>query len=368
LRTALVSLCRRLDAAGAGRVTDALVAAARDPKTSTEVRTLFADALVALGGQLGPAQAAALESALVDSLLANPADARSLLVTPLLARALASVGGRPGAKSTARVAEALSAAIRDPQTQLELLKPLAAALAAVSGQLPPEEAASHAHRVVDALDSRWAARTKRLERASLAEAMAAVWPRLSPDEAAAHARRVSADLEEALPDAKPSAAEPARLAEALTEVWKYLDPAERVARANTAADTLIAAIRRPRNDLLTVGPLSQALTALCPNLDRPGVARVARVQITAVNDLNTEKYRYAFLAFQNQFKQVAARLDERELRQLLGHPLAAGRLQRALLDVLGGLKHRSFRNTWDYLDGTESNGNGSDGPSPGTDR
>jgi hypothetical protein len=95
---------------------------------------------------------------------------------------------------------------------------------------------------------------------------------------------------------------------------------------------------------------------------------VVHVQIAVFNDLNIERYKYAFLANQNQFKQIAPRLDERELQQLLGHPLAAGRLQRAILNVLGGLKHRSFRNTWDYLDGTESNGNGTDGLSPGTNR
>jgi hypothetical protein len=310
LRVALVSLCRRLDAAGAARVTDAIVAAVRGPKTSVEVRTVFADALVPLSGKLDPAQAAALESALVDSLLAGLADTKSLYFRALLVRALASVCGRPGAKSSAHAAEVLSAAIRDPQVPLEHLKPLAAALAGASGQLPPGEAASHAHQVVDVLASLWVARTKPLERASLAEAMAAVWPRLSLTEAAAHARRVAPELEEALQSPKTVPIEIARLAEALTEVWKYLDPAEGVVRANSAADTLIAAIRRPRNDIQTIAPLSQALTTLCACLDRPGVVRVVHVQIAVFNDLHIERYQYAFLANQNQFKQIAPRLDE----------------------------------------------------------
>jgi hypothetical protein len=357
LRTALVSLCGRLDTAGAARVADAIADAVRDPKTSVEARTLFADALVALGGQLDPAQAAAVESELVDSLLASLADTKSLLSAPLLARALAAVCGRPTAKSAARAAEALSTAIRDPKTQLELLKPLAASLTAVSGQHPPGEGAADVQPVVDVLDSLWVAKTKPLERASLAEAMAAVWPRLRPPEAAAHAKRVAADLVEALRDPKAAAIDVYRLAEALTEVWKYLDPAERVVRANSASDTLIAAIRKRRYDAQTVGLLSQALATLCACLDRPGVVRVADVQMTVFNDLNVERYRYAFYLVQNQFKQVAARLDERELRQLLAHPLAAGRLQRTLLDALGASKNRTFRNTWDYLDSTELNGN-----------
>src|SRR5262249_56721185 len=77
LRTALAAVCRRLDAAGAARVSGAIVAAVRDPKTSAEVRTLFAAALVAIAGQLDPASAASLEGAFVDSLVADLADVNS---------------------------------------------------------------------------------------------------------------------------------------------------------------------------------------------------------------------------------------------------------------------------------------------------
>jgi hypothetical protein len=68
------------------------------------------------------------------------------------------------------------------------------------------------------------------------------------------------------------------------------------------------------------------------------------------------------------FKKVAARLDERDLQRLLDHHLAAGRVQRVLLDLLTGSKQRSFRNTWDYLDSIEANGKTTDGPLPGTNR
>jgi hypothetical protein len=73
-------------------------------------------------------------------------------------------------------------------------------------------------------------------------------------------------------------------------------------------------------------------------------------------------------SYENAFKKAAARLDERDLRRLLEHPLAAGRLQQPLLDTLAGMKNRPFRNTWDYLDCTESNGKGTDEPSPATNR
>jgi hypothetical protein len=38
------------------------------------------------------------------------------------------------------------------------------------------------------------------------------------------------------------------------------------------------------------------------------------------------------------------------------------------LDSLTRSKNRSFWTAWDYLDSTESNGNGIDGRSPGTNR
>src|SRR5262249_54067730 len=153
LRTALVSACRRLDAAAAARVSEAIVAAVRDPQTSVQVRRLFAHALVALDGQLDPTRAASLEDALVDSLVARLADAKSLSDRALLGQALATVCGRPGAKRAACTAEALAAAIRDPQTPPSVLKPLAEALAAVGGQLTPGEASSHADQAVEVLGS-----------------------------------------------------------------------------------------------------------------------------------------------------------------------------------------------------------------------
>jgi len=74
------------------------------------------------------------------------------------------------------------------------------------------------------------------------------------------------------------------------------------------------------------------------------------------------------MVYEGMFKKVVVRLDKRGLPRLLEHPLAGGRLQRALLDLLAGSKNRSFRNTWDYLDASESNGNGTDALSPGTNR
>jgi hypothetical protein len=366
LRAALVAVCRRLDAAGAARVAKAMVAAARDPKTSALVRTVFADALAALAGRLTPDQAASLESALVDSLRADLADAKSRQFRGFLGQALAAACGRPGATAAARATEALAAAIRDPQTPLTTLKPLAAALAVVSSQLPSKEASSHANKAVDVLDSLWVAKTAPLDRASLAEALAAVWTRLGRTVVAARARRAAAHLEGALRDSKAAPNKIGGLARALSAVFNHLDPAERSARANAVAYTLVAALRKPKNDPWTISQLWEALATLCAHLNRPGAVRTADVLLAVLDDPNVQQV--PFLLYEKMFKKAAARLDERDLQRLLAHPLAVGRLQRALLDVLAGSKNRSFRNTWDYLDATESNGKGTAVLSSGTKR
>jgi hypothetical protein len=354
LRAALVAVCRPLDAAGAARVAEALVAAVRDPKTTALVRTLFADALAALADRLTPAQAASLERVLVDSLLAELADAKLLQFRGLPGQALATACGRPGATGAARAAKALTAAIRDPQTPLTALRPLATALAVVSSQLPPGEASAHANQAVDALDSLWRARTAPTDRAPLAEVMAAVWTRLDPADAAARAKRAAAGLEDALRDSRTAPLQLTGLAMALSAVYDHLDPAERSARANAVVDALVAAFRKPNNEPWTISQLSRALATLCARRDRAGAVRAADALLAVLDGPNVQPFQ--LLLDEKLFKQVAARLDERDLRRLLEHPLAVGRLERVLLDVLAGSKHRSFRNAWDYFDATESNG------------
>src|SRR5262249_56248192 len=105
-------------------------------------------------------------------------------------------------------------------------------------------------------------------------------------------------------------------------------------------------------------PYGDALARVCGQLDRP-----ADTLVPVLDDPNIQQVPSS--AFETVFQKVAARLDERDLRRLLEHPLAAGRLQRVLLDVLAGSKNRSFRNTWDYLDATGAKGNGTGVLSPG---
>jgi hypothetical protein len=347
LKAALVALCHRLDASGAAHVAETIVAAVRDKKTSPLVRTVYSGALAALCVRLTPDQAANLERVLVDSLTADLADSKVVDLRGIIGEALGTACGRPGATCAARAAETLGAAIHDPQTPLTAVKPLATALAAVSSQLPPNEASSRANQAVDALDSRWVARTARSDRATVAEALATLWTRLDPTDAVARAKRAAADLEAAVRDPKASPEEIAEIAMALSAVYSHFEPAERCERANAVADIIVAVLRRPRNAWFVIANLSESLAALCAHLNQPGVIRMANAMLAILDDPNTPEFR--FYVPTKTFKTIGARLDEHDFQRLLDHPLAAGPLRHALLEIPAGSQKRSFRNTWDYL-------------------
>src|SRR5262249_36498555 len=242
---------------------------------------------------------------------ADLADASSLSARAAPGQALASVCGRPGARRAAPAAEALAAAIRDPQTPIGLLQPLAEAPAAGSRQLPPAATSAPTDQADREHGSLWAARTGPLDRAFLAEAMAALWTRLDPRDAAAHARRVAAQLEAAVRDATEDSREFYRLVDALVAVYGPLDPAERAARGNAVADALVAALRSPKNQLGTIYQLSRALATLCVHLDRLGAARVADALFTMLGDPFVQRNGAVFQ--ERMFKTAAAQLDERDL-------------------------------------------------------
>src|SRR5262249_1155919 len=149
-----------------------------------------------------PDKSAVLENAIARVLAQNLADAKPMLTRVELGRALGSVGGRPGTKCATRAAEALAAAIVDPQTVMELLPSFASALAIVNGQLPAKEASSHARKAADALEARWITKKNNHERATIALAMAEVGRHLSRLEKQKNARRLADDLEDAFQDAK----------------------------------------------------------------------------------------------------------------------------------------------------------------------
>src|SRR5262249_19254568 len=122
LRKALVCTCRRLDADGSKRVAEAIAVAVQDPETPVMSRTLLANGFAAVADKLEPDKAAPLTSAIADVLVENLADAQPILTRRQLGQALESVGGRLDTKSATRAAGTLTAALRDPQTPVGLLK------------------------------------------------------------------------------------------------------------------------------------------------------------------------------------------------------------------------------------------------------
>jgi hypothetical protein len=355
LSKALVALCRRLDANGAKRVAEAIALTIQDPKTPALARSILANGFAVVADKLEPHKTALLESGIVDVLAMDLAETKPFLARRELGQTLGSLCGRPGAKSAARAAEALTAAIQDPQTSPELLRPFAAALAEVSGQLQPAQASSHASKAAEVFGSLWPARTKYYERASLALATAEVWTYLSPHERATRARRMAADLGDAIQDPKTEPYELKSLSDALSAVCSQLDPAEGEARINSAVDVLTARLRKTRNTDWKSAPIPVAAMTLWLRLDRNHLARVADTVFPALGEPDGQRY---WLEFQvDLLKKVAARLDEKDLERLLDQPLTARTVQRAILDVLGESKNRHFRNTWDYLDWKRLNDN-----------
>ena len=175
-----------------------------------------------------------------------------------------------------------------------------------------------------------------LDRALVAEALAATWTRLDPTDAAARARRVAAYLEDGLRDSKTTANESVGLVLALSAVYNRLDPAERSGRANAVADILVATLRKPTNTVAAYR-LSDALAKMCAYLDRSAVPCEPATPCSpfwtilpsypAAAGLILETHLDLPVVYEPLFKAVSARVEERDLKRLLAHPLAAGRFQ-----------------------------------------
>jgi hypothetical protein len=355
LKTVLVTLARRLDATGAMHLAETCAAAVRDPKTPVLARALLADAFAVVSARLDSAKAAPLESDVIDALIESltDTDATGIYARTHLGEALASVCGHPDARTATRVADALTAAIRDPQTQLRAVKPLAAALAVVCSQLPPAESSSYAKQAVDALHSLWIARTAPVDRVQLAQAMAAIWTHIPSGEVAAHAKPMAADIQVAFRDPKASSSDLGLLAESLLAACDQLEPTERSALVNDAVDVVVTRLPKPNSRVKPREVFSGAIGILWLRLSREDVARVGDTALLAALGVSDpERYQYEFQV--NMFKKIAAQMDVRDLERILEHPLTTSAVRRAVLDVLGKSKNRHFRSTWDYLDWSDS--------------
>jgi hypothetical protein len=244
----------------------------------------------------------------------------------------------------------------------------------VCAQLPPQEASSRRERALAELDSLWKARTAPRKRAWITVAQAVLWPHLDRTDAAARAQNAAAyfhgALDGALRNSNVDSLEIVSFVQALFAVCSLLEPAERSRQASSGAEILVAMLRNKNQSIAFVG-VSQSLVTMTAHLDQAGVVRIADAAFDLMDDPNIQTGNFGSTPstrLDALFQKIAVRLDERDLRRLLAHPLAVGSPQRILLDALPGAQKRSFRNLWYYLDDLEAHGKGPDVLTPGMNR
>jgi hypothetical protein len=206
------------------------------------------------------------------------------------------------------------------------------------------------------LDSVWNARTEPEDRALIAPALAVLWPHLDRTDAASRAHKTATYLDGALRNPNVNSDEFRSLALVLPPVCKFLELAEQRQQANSTAEVLIGSLNNQKHLAAYVTP---ALATMSVHLDQAGVIRLAdqlfalmeqsKIQSSLSDGVPTTDV-------DPVLEKVAVRLDERDLRRLLIHPLAVGSPQRILLDALPASRKRSFRNLWHYLDWTQASG------------
>jgi hypothetical protein len=221
-------------------------------------------------------------------------------------------------------------------------------LRAVGGKLGGEDASKAAEALVAVMGKvtdPWAL-------PSLAGGLSAVSRRLDAGQAAAHAGK-AADLLVAAMGRTSNLDALSGLSRGLTEVSGLLEATQAAAHANRTAAALVAAWGQQRDNPLALIALSEGLGAVGGRLEPAGGVKAAEVLVaglgTASGPLDLNKPCEALNA-------VCGRLSTRDLVACLQHPLAAGRAQRTLLDVLGQRSRRDFRTTWHFLDWAASNG------------
>jgi hypothetical protein len=85
-------------------------------------------------------------------------------------------------------------------------------------------------------------------------------------------------------------------------------------------------------------------------LDAAGAGEAAQALVVAIGKATAPE------ALSQSLKMICERQSTVDILKALQHPLAVGRAQRTLLDVLGQRTRRTFRSTWHFLDWAASNG------------
>jgi len=383
LASGLSAVAARLEPREAARVS-AAAAAVFDQALSktTDATALFslAQGLAALAAHLEPREAAAAAAVLAQA-LSKTADATAV---NHLTQGLSAVTAR---LSPVEAAQAVTALLQDMKDTRDprAVSGLARAVSELAARLGPKEAAATAAVLAQVMSKT----TDAGALYSLAQGLSALAARLELKAAA----RVSAEAAAILAQAMSKTIKPNGLywlGQGLEVLAARLEPA-----AAAAAAAVLAQAMSKTTDAKTLSSLAQGLSALAAELKPQAAADVAATITGAISKTNSHGFldgeRLDGLTpglsaalngseppdHSRRTRAVAStigmpagtgqplcalallgpavepppcRLSTQQLVDLLKMPTCLGPARRVVLDYLGYLNHRSFRNHWEFVD------------------
>jgi hypothetical protein len=385
---ALTAVSAQLDLAGAAKAAEGLVAAMART-TAPDALYYLSQGLTEVSARLAADRAAAHASKAAMALVGAMTKTTNLNHLRSLSLALTGMSARLDAAGAGKVTDVLAATMAKT-TDPDPIISLSEALTGVSARLDAVGAAAHAAKAAEAIVAALAKTTDPYVLSSLSQNLAAVSARLAPDRAAAHAAKAAEALVAAMArttdltalhylsqaltavSARLDVAGAAKAAEAIVAVMAVtshpytlsylsqvlmavggrLGAAAAATHAAKAGEALVAALPRTSNPTALLC-LSKGLTTVSTRLDAAGAAKAAEALVVAM----TKPIDPAVLSSLSQaLEAMGERLSTAQVLTTLRHPLAVGPSQRALLNVLDHRTHRTFRNTWDFLDWANSDG------------
>jgi hypothetical protein len=336
LSQGLQAVSGHLDAATAAKAADTLVAM-MSKTTDVSQLSKLPDALWAVSGHLDAAEAAKAANTLVTAMSKTPWSHP----LPFLLAGVKVVSRRLDAAEAAKMADTILVAMSKARGPY-LIPSLSQGLHAVSGHLDAATAAVYAAKAADMLLAAMSKTTEPVCLALLSESLQAVSGHLDAATAAVYAAKAADTLLAAMSrTTNPVLLSP--LIRGLQEVSGHLD----AAAAAKATDKLLAAMSKT-TDSHALSYLLEGLQAVSGCLDT-----------AAADKLFAAVSKYVDISYDIKLPATVQAVTERcstpELLTLLRRPLAAGPIQRILLDTLGHRTRRDFRNTWHFLDWARSN-------------
>ncbi len=382
LARGLRSLSGRLEPISARKTASRLMDAMTKAKDETS-RLHLTDAILVLGSHIDDAVANALVARGVEFLTHGASDPRNIAELAHHARILRAMFPRMGAPAVRQTADALVAAMIHPNG-LAVVAELAEEFIAFTARLDRATAAAGVRKVADAIVASLATPKNSFVVQSLASGFAVVMPLLDETTATLYAGKLANALLEAIKDVPKRDTnaggvdiyDPADiqslvpLARCLGMIGDKLDPEH----AGKAADEIVYMMRlhpalnipkSAQNFLPNLNParntqnlfiLTGALKAVSSRLDETRGNAIADSLTDAICKTAMAIDQFNSSSQTQTLKTVVTPLGTRGIVRALRHPLAAGPVQRSLLELLEKPTRRGFRCTWQFIDWAESNG------------